>query len=397
MRPSTIGVAGAGLTGAVIARELAEHGECRVYVFEEREHVAGNCHTERDARSGVMNHVYGAHVFHTSRQDIWNYVNRFERFRPYCARIKAVTHRGVFSLPINLLTINQFFGETFSPKQAEAFIRDKADLSIENPRSFEEQALRFMGRELYEAFFRGYTRKQWGVDPSELPASILKRLPLRFNYNDDYFSDTYQGIPEGGYTEMVRRILDHPNIEVRLGERLDLASTDEFDHVFWSGPLDAYFDHSLGRLRYRTLRFERLEGVGDYQGAPVVTYCDEAIPYNRIFEYKHLTPWEEHELTEAYRQYSADAGPGDTPYYPLRLLEDKALLADYSELAKAQRGVTFAGRLGTYRYLDMHVVIGEALEIAKRFLTHAHAKTPFPAFVVDPNAAPMEKRTETRS
>lgn len=384
-----IGIAGAGLSGAVIARQLADRGGFRLTVFEPRDHIAGNCHTERDARTGVMNHTFGAHIFHTSREDVWNYVNRFATFRPYVARLKAVTPRGVFSLPINLLTINQFFGRSMRPDEAREFLESKADTSIDTPRNLEEQALRFVGRELYEAFFEGYTRKMWGVHPRQLPASVLARLPVRFSYDDNYFSDRFQGIPEEGYTELVRRLLDHPAIETRLGEALEPSAVGEFDHVFWSGPLDGFFGYRLGRLGYRTLTFERIDAEGDYQGGPVVTYTDEAIPYNRVFEYKHLTPWEQHDLTCAFKQFSKATEPGDLPYYPLRLANDKALLWQYAELANQQSQVTFVGRLGTYRYLDMHVCIGEALDTAARFVDHDLSQA-FPAFSRPPEAPPLE-------
>lgn len=375
-----IGVAGAGLSGAVLARRLAEEGGRRVVVFEGAPHVAGHCHTERDARTGVMVHVHGAHVFHTSRADVWAWVNRFATFRPYTTRFKAVTPRGVFSLPINLLTINQFFGKALSPREARAFLETLGDRGVGEPRSLEEQALRFVGRDLYEAFFRGYSKKQWGVDPADLPASVLKRLPVRFNYDDDYFDDAHQGIPEEGYTALVARMLAHPGIELRLGERLEPGARG-FEHVFWSGPLDAYFGHRLGRLRYRTLDFERIEEEGDFQGNAVLTYTDERVPWNRITEHKHFAPWERHERTVAFKETARDAGAGDAPYYPLRLVGDRGPLRGYVDLARAEPGVTFVGRLGTYRYLDMHVVVGEALDLAARYLAR-HAGVG--AFAADP-------------
>ena len=204
----TIAVAGAGLSGAVIARELAERGH-RVEVFDSRSHVAGNCHTARDEDTGVMVHVYGPHIFHTDDAEVWDYVNRFQTFLPYKNRVKTVSGGAVYSLPVNLHTINQFFGTAMRPDEARAFVARRSDMSIENPQTFEEQALRFVGRDLYEAFFKGYTEKQWGRSPAELPASILKRLPVRFTYDDDYFFHRFQGMPENGYTDMVERILDH--------------------------------------------------------------------------------------------------------------------------------------------------------------------------------------------
>ena len=380
----TIAVAGSGFSGAIVARELAEKAGLKIKVFESRDHIAGNCHSERDPETGVMVHKYGAHVFHTSNEKVWEYVNRFAKFRRFHVRIFSRTHKGVFSLPINLLTLNQFFNKTMSPEEAQAFVENLCDLSIAEPQSFEEQALRFVGKDIYEAFFKGYTRKQWGVAPSRLPASILKRLPVRFNYNNDYFNDRYQGIPEEGYTELIGNILDHPNIEVLLNTPFDPGQSADYDHVFFTGPLDAFFDYRLGRLGYRTLRFDRFTHQGDFQGNSVVTYCEESVPFTRIIEHKHLTPWESHEKSSCHREFSESAKPGDTPFYPLRLVDDKALLKSYCALANETRGVTFLGRLGTYRYLDMHLVIGEALDLAERFLEYNPDEGRFDTFSVAP-------------
>ncbi|OVZ60997.1 UDP-galactopyranose mutase [Pigmentiphaga sp. NML080357] len=356
-------IVGAGFSGAVIARELAEEGH-RVTVVDQREHVAGNCHSTRDEESGVMVHVYGPHIFHTDNERVWQYINRYGEMMSYVNRVKAVSKGRVYSLPINLHTINQFFGKTLSPGEARAFLESQADLSIESPETFEEQAMRFVGRALYEAFFEGYTRKQWGVPPSELPASILKRLPVRFNYDDNYFSHRYQGMPRDGYTRIVEAILDHPGIEVRLKTRYDSAMRQGADHVFWTGPLDAWFGFNLGRLGYRTLDFETLRCDGDLQGTAVINYCDADVPYTRISEHKYFSPWELHEKSIAYREYSRLCGENDIPYYPIRLVKDKVLLEQYIEQARRERGVTFVGRLATYRYLDMDVTIKEALEVA---------------------------------
>ena len=363
---TAIGIAGAGFAGAVLAHELALTGQYDITVFEERSHVAGNCHATRDPRTGIMLHHYGPHIFNTSRDDVWAYVNRFATFGSFTNRVKAITARGVFSLPMNLLTINQFFGKAFNPTQARDFLTSIGDASIAEPRNFEEQALRFLGRELYENFFYGYTKKQWGVEPRELPASILQRLPVRFNYDDNYYQQRYQGIPVEGYTALVEKLLDHPAIRVQLNERLSRASAGEFAHVFWSGPLDAYFEHELGRLQYRSLVFERFDATGDHQGNPVINYCDASVPWTRISEHKHFAPWETHEPTVCFREFSKLAEPNDVPYYPLRLQDDKSLLRAYMELAEATSKVTFIGRLGTYRYLDMHVVIGESLDLARQ-------------------------------
>ncbi len=259
-----IGIAGAGFSGAVIGRELADAGH-RITVFDTRNHVAGNCHTERDAASDVMVHIYGPHIFHTQWEHVWDYINRYGSMRRYNHRVKATTGGTVYSLPVNLHTINQFFGTTMSPAEAHAFVAAKAEPRDEIV-SFEDQGLAFVGPELYEAFLAGYTRKQWGTDPRDLPASILQRLPLRFNYDDSYFNHPYQAIPEHGYTPIVEAILDHPAIEVRLSTALGSSDLDAFDHVVWTGPIDAFFDHEHGRLGYRTLDFERELHDGDYPG-----------------------------------------------------------------------------------------------------------------------------------
>lgn len=380
--PLSVAVVGAGFSGAVVARELAEAGHS-IEVFESRDHVAGNCHTRRH-ESGVMVHVYGPHIFHTQYVRVWNYVRRFATFKPYRHRVRAMVGEKAFQMPMNLGLINSFFGTTFTPAEAEAFVATKADATITNPTSFEDQALRLVGRELYEAFFAGYTRKQWGVDPKELPASILARLPLRFTDDDSYFSHPYQGIPEHGYTAIVETILDHPNISVSLSTRISRAELRSYDHVFWSGPIDAYFDHQYGRLGYRTLDFTPEVVDGDYQGCPVVNYCDAEVPYTRITEHKHFAPWESHDTSVIYREYSRLCGDDDVPYYPIRLVKEKAQLVDYVQLARDERGVTFLGRLGTYRYLDMDVTINEALTVADAAKqAFADGACP-PAFLTDP-------------
>ena len=370
---------GAGLSGAVVGRALAQAGH-DVTVIDSRDHIAGNCHTKRDPDTGVLVHVYGPHIFHTDDDEVWDYVNQFARFRPYKNRVKSTTQGQVFSLPINLHTINQFYGKTLRPDAARAFIAAQADATITDPQTFEDQALAFVGRDLYEAFFKGYTKKQWGCDPTALPASILARLPVRFNYDDNYFSHKHQGMPEDGYTAMVAAILDHPSITVQLGTTVDAADTDAWDHVFWSGPLDRYFGCHLGTLDYRTLDFEKFTYDGDYQGCAVMNYGDENVPYTRITEHKHFAPWEDHQGSVLYRETARDCRLDDIPYYPVRLVAQKALLADYIAAAQATQNVTFVGRLGTYRYLDMDVTIREALDCARDW-QHAHqAGTPAPLF-----------------
>ncbi|MEL6678127.1 MAG: UDP-galactopyranose mutase [Pseudomonadota bacterium] len=362
---------GAGFSGAVIAREFAEAGHSAL-VIDERDHIAGNCHTELDGDTNILIHRYGPHIFHTADDEVWAYVQRFARFMPYVNRVKATVRGRVYSLPINLHTINQFFGTTMGPAEAQAFVHAKAE-DIADPQTFEEQALAFVGRELYEAFFRGYTRKQWGVEPTELPASILKRLPLRFTYDDNYFNHPHQGMPEHGYTALIAGILDHPRIEVQLSARFEDMS-DRFDHVFYSGPIDRYFDHRLGRLGYRTLDFAEDRVDGDALGCAVMNHPDEDTPFTRITDHKHFSPWRLGETRGSviYREYSRQCEPEDVPYYPVRLVADKALLERYAALAEGEEGVTFVGRLGTYRYLDMDVTIAEALRTAQDAL---HALT----------------------
>ena len=373
---------GAGLSGAVIGRELAEQGH-QITVVDSRDHVGGNCHTERDADTGVMVHVYGPHIFHADDEEVWRYVNRFANFLPYKNRVKTTSQGQVFSLPVNLHTINQYFGKTMRPDEARAFItEEQADTSITDPQSFEEQALRFVGRDLYEAFFKGYTIKQWGCHPSELPASILKRLPVRFNYDDNYFFHQFQGMPENGYTDLISAILDHPGIQVKLNTTFDRSMGEDFDHVFYSGPLDGYFDYELGRLGYRTLDFERFTYDGDYQGCAVMNYGEEDVPYTRITEHKHFAPWETHEGSVCYREFSRAAGPDDIPYYPIRQVKEKALLGEYVALAEGARNVTFVGRLGTYRYLDMDVTIRESLDTARAALSAISGKERLKPFFV---------------
>jgi len=380
-----VAIVGAGFSGAVIANQLA-HAGYNVEVFESRPHIAGNCHSERDAETGVMLHVYGPHIFHTDNERAWEFVNRFGEFMPYVNRVKAITNNRVFTLPINLLTINQFFNKTFRPAEAQEFMASIGDKSIENPTTFEEQALRFVGRDLYEAFFKTYTIKQWGLQPSELPASILKRLPVRFNYDDNYFNHKYQGMPKHGYTAIVENMLDVPGITVHLNTRFDPAAKADYEHVFYSGPIDAWFNHTEGRLPYRTLDFEVFRDKGDYQGNAVINYCDNSQRYTRITEHKHFSPWEQHDGTICYLEYSRQCEEKDVPYYPIRQAREKAQLERYVNLARNETNVTFVGRLGTYRYLDMDVTINEALITADKFLASASEKSAMPAFTIDPMA-----------
>jgi UDP-galactopyranose mutase len=368
-----IAVVGAGFSGAVIAEQLANHGY-QVDVLEERSHIAGNCHTARDEKTNIMVHTYGPHIFHTNNEEVWQYVNRFSTMEPYINRVKARVGNSILSLPINLHTINQFFGSTLSPREAADFIAREADQTIVAPANFEEQAISMVGKKLYDAFFKGYTLKQWGRHPTLLPASILKRLPVRFNYDDNYFNHRYQGMPRNGYSEMIANILNHDNITVHLNTKYDKRLNDEYAHVFYSGPIDAYFDGCFGPLAYRTLKFEKHYDTGDYQGCAVLNYCDENVPYTRISEHKHFAPWEEHKETLYFKEYSSEATAGDIPFYPIGLSGENALLNQYMDLASKEKATTFVGRLGTYRYLDMDVTIAEALATAKDFLDNKGAQ-----------------------
>lgn len=378
-----IAIVGAGFSGAVLARKLAEAG-IEIDVFDSRDHVAGNCHTERDPETDIMVHKYGPHIFHTSSTEVWEYVNSFGRFEAYRHQVKTVHENQIFSMPINLHTINQFFKTNWSPAMASQMIDGLALRGADEIISFEDQALAFMGEDLYQAFFKNYTEKQWGISPQNLPASILKRLPMRFNYNDNYFSHQYQGIPVDGYTAIIMRMLSHPLVTVTLQQSVDRTIAGDYEHVFFSGPLDSWFDFEFGNLGYRTLDFKREIHDGDFQGCAVVNYADANVPYTRISEHKHFAPWEHHDLTVIYKEYSRFCDDNDIPYYPIRLVDEKQSLKNYVRKAQQEKNVTFVGRLGTYRYIDMDVAIKEALEISRKFLTFTQQNKKIPAFFIDP-------------
>lgn len=378
-------VVGAGFAGAVLARELVEQMEdCYIEVVDERNHIAGNCFTEEDEETGIMVHKYGPHIFHTSREDVWKYVNRFAEFGNYINRVKAHTEKGVFSLPINLLTINQFWGKSFSPVEAKLFFESIADsYKGGEPQNFEQQALKFCGKELYENFFYGYTKKQWGCEPSQLPASILQRLPIRFNYDDNYYNSKYQGIPIKGYTSLIENILKHPRISIKLDTKFEtLQNRSRFAHIFYSGAIDQYFKYSQGELTYRTIYFEKSVHIGDFQGNAVINYPSINVPYTRIHEHKHFTPWNSFEKTIVLKEFSKETERGDIPFYPKRLQSDKAILEKYISLAEKEEKISFIGRLGTYRYLDMHQVIGESLDFSEIVANNLKNSVRIPAFPV---------------
>jgi UDP-galactopyranose mutase len=365
-------IIGTGFSGSIIAHELSTKipHPPDITLIEQRTHIGGNCYTKRDLSTGVMVHEYGPHIFHTSNLFIWNYINSFVPFRPFINRVKSVYKGNIYSLPINLHTINQFFGKILNPNSAKSFIHSLSDKSIIDPLNFEEQALKYIGKELYQAFFLGYTKKQWGTDPKNLPASILKRLPIRFSYDDNYYNDTYQGIPENGYTEIFEKMLDHKNISVICNQKfiMDKSLERDFDHIFYTGPIDEFFNYKFGRLSYRTVTFERYIENGDFQGNAVINYGDEEIPYTRIHEHKHFSYWENHDKTIYFKEFSKETDINDIPFYPKRLENDLKLLDEYNRLTAQESNVTFLGRLATYKYMDMHHIIEESLSISQKFL-----------------------------
>jgi len=374
-------IIGAGFSGTVLAQQLCKNLDCAIDIWDERDHIGGNCHTKRDEQTGIMVHEYGPHIFNTDKKEIWDFVNSLVEFKPYVHRVKAMSNGKVYSLPVNLDTINQLFGRSFTPAAAKEYLETLADKTIEDPQNFEEQALRFIGKELYDAFFYGYTKKQWGCEPTALPASILKRIPVRFNYDDNYHNNIYTGIPVDGYTALIEKLIDNPNIHVVLNKKFDPADdVSGYDHVFYTGPIDAYFNFKYGRLGYRTVTFEKQYADGDFQGVTQMNYCDAAVPYTRITEPKHFTYWEQHDKTIYFTEFSKETGPADIPYYPKRLAIDKELLIKYRNDAVLLQKVSFLGRLATYRYMDMHHVIGEALSYSRSFLQALTANSNPPVF-----------------
>lgn len=357
-------VVGSGFSGAVIARDLAENIDCRIDIVEKRDHIAGNCFTEIDSETGITIHKYGSHVFHTSNMRVWNYIQKFATMRSFINRPKAYLDGQVYSLPINLHTINQFFGTSMTPLEAAKFIENKRDKTIINPINFEQQALAFMGKELYNSFFYGYTKKHWGRDPKEIPASVLKRLPLRFNYNDNYYKSVYQGIPEDGYTEIIERILLHPCISLQINTKYCPSMNTGYDFIFYTGPLDAYYNYQFGRLSYRTVYWKKEVANGDILGHAAFNFPSLEQPYTRMREHKHYKYWESYEKSVIFTEYSKDTSPSDEPYYPMRLQSDKDLMVKYYAMLAQEKNVAFLGRLALYKYMDMHEVIADALNLA---------------------------------
>ncbi|MEO8822853.1 MAG: UDP-galactopyranose mutase [Ginsengibacter sp.] len=382
--PSKFLIIGSGFSGAVLAHELTKKLDCQIDIWEERNHIAGNCYTSRDEETGIMVHRYGPHIFNTDKKEIWDYVNSFCEFRPYVHRVKGVYNGEVYSLPVNLFTLIQFFKTALTPQTAKEFLAKIADKTIEEPNNFEEQALAFIGERLYTAFFKGYTKKQWGCDPRELPATILRRIPVRFNYDDNYHKNIFTGIPVNGYTYLIEKILNHPNIHIHLNKKFcPSGELHEYDHIFYTGPIDGFFNYQFGRLGYRTVTFESSVHDGDYQGTAQMNFCDEEVPYTRITEHKFFTPWETFDKTIIFKEFSKETSPDDVPYYPKRLKEDKVLLKKYRQKAESLSNVSFLGRLATYRYMDMHEVIGEAIDFSKAFADASYSAEKLPVF---PNA-----------
>ncbi|MFA0237720.1 MULTISPECIES: UDP-galactopyranose mutase [unclassified Vibrio] len=365
-------IIGSGFSGLTIARLLAEKG-VKVKVVDDRAHIGGNCFDKRDEKTNINVHVYGPHIFHTDNKMVWDFVNKWGDFEPYITRVKATANGKVYSLPVNLHTINQFYGAALSPTEAKQLIESKGDQSIQAPKSFEEQAVKFVGDDLYKTFFYGYPKKQWGMDPTDIPASVLKRLPVRFDYNDNYFSHQYQGIPRDGYTAIFENMLNHPNIELVLNVKLVKEDVDKlideegYEHVFFSGAIDHFYNYEFGRLEYRTLKFEKFYSEDDYQGCAVMSYCDENVPFTRITEHKYFTPWEKHEKSVMYKEYSKKCEDGDIPYYPVRHVSGDDVWNLYEARSKKEKNITFVGRLATYRYLDMDVCIKEAIECFENY------------------------------
>jgi UDP-galactopyranose mutase len=373
-------VVGSGFFGLTVAERIAqEHGR-KVLVIDRRPHIGGNAYSEDEKSTGIEVHRYGAHLFHTSNQRVWEYVNRFTSFTGYVHRVYT-THKGeVFPMPINLGTINQFFRSAYGPAEARALIREQAaELGDKKPENLDEQGVSLIGRPLYEAFIRNYTAKQWQTDPRDLPASVISRLPVRYTYDNRYFNDTYEGLPVDGYTAWLERMADHPNIEVRLGVDFfdgsqPVNSRDVVGNVpvVYTGPVDRYFDYAEGELSWRTLDFEEeVLPVGDFQGTPVMNYADADVPYTRIHEFRHFHPERDYpeDRTVIMREYSRFAERDDEPYYPVNTRADRERLLKYRDLAAAEKDVLFGGRLGTYKYLDMHMAIGAALSMVDNKLT----------------------------
>ena len=363
----TVVVVGAGFYGAVMAERFAADLGWKVFLLEKRGHIGGNSWSCPDPATGIEVHTYGPHIFHTSHEAGWKYLNRFTTFNSYRHTVWAARRGKVYPLPFGLAAISLLLGRRLTPEEARAWIQaEVAQEGIREPRNLEEKALSLVGRTLYEAFVKEYTEKHWGRKATELPAFIITRLPVRYTYDVGYYNDKWQGIPVGGYGALFKRLLQHPNIDVRL-------NTDFFqvqgalpphDLLVYSGPLDRYFNYRHGRLGWRSVRFEpQVLDVPDFQGTSVMNECDGAVPYTRTHEFKHFTPELKFEKTVIFREFSFAPGPEDDLYYPVRAPADLALHAKYMEEAAAVPHVVFGGRLGAYAYLDMENTVSTALEM----------------------------------
>ena len=363
-------IVGAGLFGLTIAERCANDLGLRVLILDRRHHVGGNAYSAPEPETGIEVHQYGAHLFHTSNERVWEYVNRFTKFTGYQHRVFTKYDGQVYSFPMNLGLINQFFGKSHTPDEARALVAEMAgEIDTKDAKNLEEKAISLIGRPLYEAFVKGYTAKQWQTDPKELSPDIISRLPVRYNFENRYFNDTYEGLPVDGYTAWLERMVDHPKIEVRLNTDF-FEVRDEYVGkvpIVYTGPVDAYFSNAAGELSWRTVDLEvSVQETGDFQGTSVVNYADEDVPYTRILEFRHFHPerdWYPKDKTVIVHEYSRFAESGDEPYYPINTADDREKLLRYRELAKAEPNVLFGGRLGTYKYLDMHMAIGSALSM----------------------------------
>lgn len=364
-------IVGAGFCGATIAYKVASELSIPVLVIERRNHIGGNAFSEIDSETGIEFHKYGSHLFHTSNETVWKFITQFSSFNSYRHRVFS-RHKGkTYTIPINLMTINRFFNQNLDPAGARAFIEQQiAAESIASPYNLEEKAISMIGRDLYGAFIKGYTAKQWETDPALLPPEIISRLPIRFNFNDFYFSDLYQGVPTDGYTAIFEKLLEHPMIRVVTNcDYFDVrAQLDPRVLCIFTGPVDRYFDYKFGELGWRTLDFEieRLD-IEDFQGTAVINYPDPDVAFTRIHEFKHLHPERYYRNnTIIMREFSRFAKRNDEPYYPIGQQSDKLRYNQYKKLAQMESNVIFIGRLGTYRYLDMHQAIGAALNLYEK-------------------------------
>lgn len=363
MNKATTLITGAGFAGSTIARAMADAGH-KVHLIDRRPHIGGNAFDELDVH-GVLVHHYGPHIFHTNSERVWEFLSRFTEWRPYEHRVRGVIDGKKYPFPINQDTLNQLYGLNLDEAGAADFLEQARE--PRNPvRTSEDVVLNSVGRDLYEKFFLNYTRKQWGLEPSELKAGVAARIPVRTNTDDRYFTDTYQAMPLHGYTKMFERILDHPNVTVELGvDFADIKKKEQWEHVVYTGPIDAYFDYCFGRLPYRSLSFEHehMPDTLQYQEVGTVNYPNDHA-YTRITEFKHLTG-QKHPGTSIVREYPQAQGD---PYYPIPSDSNEALYKRYAALAEAEQGVTFVGRLAQYRYYNMDQVVAAALVAAKKII-----------------------------